>query len=221
MPEIVIVGGGGFGREVYDWATDFLCARPQNGSEGAWSVKGFLDDDPQCLDGFDMGVPLLGAVGNHAVKRDERFILAVGTVDAKRAIVAKLRPRGARFLTFVHPTAAVSPFARLGEGAVLCPFATVSSHATVGDFVTLNCYAFVAHDAKVGNYTVFSPYATVNGFAELAEDVFLGTQTTVIFARRVGRGAKISAGSVAMRDVPGGALVQGVPGKHYLIYGKS
>jgi len=221
MPEIVIVGGGGFGREVYDWANDFIRAQPLNGGEGTWSVKGFLDDNPRCLDGFDMDVPLLGPIVGYATSRTERFVLAIGTVAAKRAVVAQLRPHGARFLTLVHPTAAVSPSARLGEGVVLCPFTTVSSHATVGNFVTLNCYAFVAHDSKVGDYAVFSGYAAVNGFSELAEDVFLGTRATVVLKKRVGPGAKVSAGSVAMEDVPAGSLVQGVPGKHYRIFEKT
>ena len=56
MADIVIVGGGGFGREIYDWVADCIQAGEP------WRVRGFIDDDPDCLEGFDVDVPVLCSV---------------------------------------------------------------------------------------------------------------------------------------------------------------
>ena len=54
---ILIVGAGGFGREVLQWARD---AWPDQASR----ISGFLSDDPNRLDGFSTDVGVVGAERN-------------------------------------------------------------------------------------------------------------------------------------------------------------
>jgi acyl-[acyl carrier protein]--UDP-N-acetylglucosamine O-acyltransferase len=97
-------------------------------------------------------------------------------------------------------------------------FVLISDHVVLGEFVTMNFYSSCGHDTEVGNYAIFSPYATVNGFVKMDDEVFLGTHATVTGYRRVGLGAKISANSVAMNDVPARSFVFGVPGNIKTIF---
>lgn len=211
MFNIVIVGAGGFGREVYRWAKDsFPCTQ--------YRIKGFLSNRPEDLDGFEHDERILGDDLGYAVQEDDRFLFAIADVEVKKRIVVRMKVRSARFLTLIHPTAVVASSARIGEGVIICPFALVSDHAVLGDFVLMNFYSSCGHDAKVGKYSIFSPYATANGFVNIEDGVFLATHATVTAHRRVGRGAKISANSVAMQDVPAGALVYGVPGKARIVF---
>jgi sugar O-acyltransferase (sialic acid O-acetyltransferase NeuD family) len=209
--DIVIVGAGGFGREVYRWAKDSF-------PPTEYRIKGFLSDRPCELDGFGYEEKILGDDLSYSIEENDRFLFAIGNIEAKKRIVARMKVRSAQFLTLIHPTAVVAPSARIGEGVIVCPFALVSDHVVLGDFVMMNFYSSCGHDAKVGNYTVFSPYATANGFADIEEEVFLGTHATVTANRRIGRASKINANSVAMRDVPAGAFVHGVPGKTAMIF---
>ena len=203
---IIIVGAGGFGREVYLWAKDSF-------SQDQYKIKGFLDDNPRILDNYDMNVGIIGNLNSHEIKNQDRFIFAIGDIDIKKRLIIKMKKRGAKFLTLIHPTAIMANTTKIGEGVIICPFCLVSDNVLLEDFVMLNIYSSCGHDAKVGSYCILSPYATLNGFVILEDEVFLGTHTTVTPYKRVGYKSKISANSVVMRDVPPNKIVFGVPGK--------
>jgi len=210
--DLILVGAGGFGREVYQWTTDWIRSRPADGD--TYRIAGFLSDTANDLDGFSLPVGILGTPGEYEVRPNDRFLIAIGTVSVRKRIVEDLKLRGAQFHTLVHPTAVVGDAVKLGEGVILCPFATVTTHVELSDFVMLNIYASAGHDARVGRYGVLCPYATLNGFAMLEDEVFVATHATVTAYRRIGRGATIGANSLVLRDVPPEALIVGVPGKN-------
>lgn len=214
MHEIVIVGAGGFGRELLHWAQDAFPA-------DKFRIKGFLCKDPSELDKFRVNLPILGDENKYDVKDNDRFLFAVGDVDVKQRVVSTLKRKGAQFISLIHPTARVFPTARIGEGVVICPFVTVSDCAEVGDFVTLNYYSSCGHDTKIGPYCILSPYAIVGGASILEERVFMGMHATVAPCKQVGRGSKISANSAAMYDVPPNTFVYGVPGVNRILYSDS
>ena len=194
MDNIIIIGAGGFGREVYYWAKDTF-------SNQEFHIKGFLSNNPRHLDNFDIDVPILEDATTYKIEEKDRFIFAIGDIDAKKRIVTNMKNQGAKFITLIHPTAVVAKSAHIGEGVI-----------------TMNFYSSCGHDAKVGKYCILSPYATLNGFTILEDEVFLGTHATVIARKKVGYRSKVSANSVAMYDVPPHTLVYGVPGKNQTIF---
>ena len=206
MYDIIIIGAGGFGREVYLWAKDSF-------SKDQYRIKGFLDDNPRILDNYDMDVGIIGNLNSYEIKNQDRFLFAIGDIDVKKRLIMKMKKRRAKFLTLVHPTAIMANTTKIGEGVIICPFCLVSDNVLLEDFVMMNVYSSCGHDAKVGRYSILSPYATLNGFVILEDEVFLGTHTTVIPYKRVGYKSKISANSVVMRDVATNKIVFGVPGK--------
>ena len=206
MYNIIIVGAGGFGREVYLWAKDSF-------SKDQYRIKGFLDDNPKILNNYNMDVDIIGNLDNYEVENQDRFLFAISDIDIKKLLIVKLKKKGAKFLTLIHPTSIVANTVKIGQGVIICPFVIVTDHAQLGDFVMMNIYSSCGHDVKVGNYCILSPYATLNGFVVLENEVFLGTHTTVIPYKKIGHKSKISANSVVMRDVPPNKIVFGVPGK--------
>lgn len=203
---IIIVGAGGFGREVYLWAKDSF-------SKDQYRIKGFLDDNPNILDIYNMDFGVVGNLDNYKIENQDRFLFAIGDIDIKKQLITKLKEKGAKFLTLIHPTAIVADTAKIGEGAIICPFCLVSDNVRLDDFVMMNTYSSCGHDAKVGKYCILSPYATLNGFVILEDEVFLGTHSTIIPYKKIGYKSKISANSVVMRDVLPNKIVFGVPGK--------
>jgi sugar O-acyltransferase (sialic acid O-acetyltransferase NeuD family) len=207
----VVVGAGGFGREVYRYVLDCLAV----GSLRAHTV-GFADDRPEALDGFGVG-PLLGSPREVAWE-DYDAVIAVGDPHTREELASLISDEGGRLVTLVHPTAYVAPGSVLGDGVIVGPFAFVSTDVTLGEGTVLNTYASVGHDCRVGDHVVLSPYAVLNGNCQVGARTFLGTHATVTPGRNVGQDVKIAAGSVVMRDVPDGSLAIGNPAKSRVMY---
>jgi sugar O-acyltransferase (sialic acid O-acetyltransferase NeuD family) len=203
---ILIVGAGGFGREILLWARD---AWPDHASK----IAGFLSADPARLEGYACPLPILADPGQFEPKPGDALVLAIGIPETRRRVAEDLEARGGEFLTLIHPTAIVAPTASIGTGSILCPYSIVSDSAQVGRFGLLNYHASLAHDAAVGDYAVLSPYATLGGGAFIGDDVFLGLHASVGPGKRVGPRSKVAANSAALHDVPADSLVHGVPGR--------
>ncbi len=212
MERVLVVGAGGFGRELMQYVTDVL----RQGAAG--EIGGFLDDNPQALQGQEGLPPIVGSIAEHVPAAGERFVIGVGEPALRYRIAEQLSARGAEYLTVVHPLAWVAPGVQLGPGCILAPFTFVGPGATLEDHVLLNCYASVGHDGYVERCSVLSPYAVINGEATLEQQVFLGTQATVVAGKTIGAYSKVSAGSVALRDVPKGSLVAGNPAKSRVMF---
>ena len=203
---ILIVGAGGFGREVLQWARD---AWPEHASR----IAGFLSAEHDRLEQHACSHEIIGDPERYEPRPGDAVLLAIGIPVVRRQVAESLRSRGAVFLNLIHPSAIVAATATIGEGAIVCPYAIVSDAARVGAFVLMNYHASLGHDASAGDYAVLSPYATLGGNAHIAEDVFMGLHASVGPGRRIGARSKVSANSCALSDAPPESIVYGAPGR--------
>ena len=204
MKDIVIVGAGGFGREVLQYLKDI---------HGEDPVKGFLDDVLTEVEPASLGQSIIGKISDYVPAEDEYFVLAIGNPVLRFKLARELSDRGAQFISVIHPQAYIASSATLGNGCIVAPFATIGANAILGDHVVLTFYSSVAHDAVVGDATALSPHSVSNGGTRLGIAAFLGTAAIVNPTRSVGDFAKVAAGSVVYRDVPPKSLASGNPAR--------
>ena len=207
MKRLLIVGAGGFGREVLCWARD---VEP---TQSEWRIGGFLDANPAALDGFDVPLRILGDPAEFVPAETDLCICAIGDPATKHRVVADLAARGAQFTTLIHPTAVIGLNCRIGDGAIFCPGVVVTSHVTLGRFVTLNLGATVGHDARLGDWCTLHVHADLAGKVSLGEAVLAGSRSFVLPSVTVGARAVVGAGAVVTRHVPARSSVFGVPAK--------
>jgi len=211
MEKIVIVGAGGFGREVLAWV------REVRNTGKNWDIIGFVDDNPGALAGFDYDVPIIDTIKGYQPQAEHRLVLAMATpTRTKVAIADSLIRRGAHFLSLIHPTVVMGANVTYGVGCVLCPYVVTTCDITIGDFVAINCHAVIGHDAVLGTGSTLYSYANINGRARVGTGVEIGSHACLLPGARVGDFATVGAGSVVLKQVKPGATVMGVPAKRLL-----
>lgn len=207
MGRLLIVGAGGFGREVWAWA------RAVAPAEGRWETIAFLDRNPDALGGKLPGADVVGDPEQYLPCRDDVFVCAVGDPWTKLKLCRLLEVRGGRFVTLCHPSVIVGPGCLIGKGCILCPGVVLTTNVRVGDFVTVNLNATIGHDATIGDGCTLSAQVDVTGFVSLGEGVLVGSHATLLPSVNVGNYAVVGAGSVVSRNVPPQTTVFGLPAR--------
>lgn len=206
MKDLIIVGAGGFGREVLQWTEDI------NKEEPTWNILGFIDDNPDALKGCRCDYGILGSVAEWKPEPTQYFACALAFPDVKYKVVNLLKSRGAKFATIIHPTALVNKYAEIGEGVIMTPRSHVTADVKIGDFVSI-LGSSIGHDAVVGSYSTLSGRCSVNGRAVLGERVYMGCGAMIAPSKKIGDGAKIGMGSVVISNVKAGTEVFGNPAR--------
>jgi sugar O-acyltransferase (sialic acid O-acetyltransferase NeuD family) len=202
---LVIIGAGGFGREVLDIVEGL--------GGGAYKFLGFLDDgtpDERLL--VARSVRHLGPLSSLA-DIDADYVVAVANPDARRRIDAFADGLGRRAPVLVHPSAYVGSLVTLGPGTVVCAHASLTTNISVGRHGHININVTIGHDVVLDDYVTVLPGSNVSGNVRLDAGVTLGTNSSVIQGCRVGAGATVGAGAAVVRDIEPGVTAVGVPAR--------
>ena len=205
MNNLIIIGARGFGREIYNLATQ--C----DGYSTEFEVKGFLDDKADALDGFNCYPPILGAVESYVIQLGDIFVCAQGDPKYKKHYVELVKGMGGRFQTLIHPSSIVNSNTVLGQGCLILPNVYISCDVQVEDFVTFQPFCVIGHDARIGAFSHLNCYAFMGGYAQCEEGVTLHTGAKVLPHKKIGAWSTVGAGSVVLRSVRTRQTVFGVP----------
>jgi sugar O-acyltransferase (sialic acid O-acetyltransferase NeuD family) len=206
---LVLVGAGGFGREVYDVVQALITA----GSPIRFT--GYVDDrDDEHPLLARLGVSLLGTVSTLAELGDAHsFAIGIGAGDVRQRIDAELVAAGCTPLTLCHPMATIGSDNRIGEGCIITAGARVTTNITLGRHVDLHVNSTVGHDSVLDDFVSVYPGATVSGNVHLGTGTTIGTGANVLPGVTIGAGAFVGAGAVVTTDVEPGVTVVGVPAR--------
>tara|TARA_B110000046_G_scaffold102971_1_gene110666 strand:+ start:159 stop:806 length:648 start_codon:yes stop_codon:yes gene_type:complete len=208
MENIVIIGAGGFGREV-----KMLIDQINEGSL-QYNLLGFYDDSVQ--KGTEVfGLEVLGSVEElNQVTKPTAISIAIGSPKVKKDIKDKLSNPMLSFPRLIHPSVILGISSEtIGIGAIICAGTIITVNITIGEFVILNLGCTVGHDTVIGNYCSFMPQSNIAGEVILGEAVYVGMGVGIINQVTVGNNVTLGAGSVVVKNISSNCLAVGIPAK--------
>lgn len=198
MKPIILIGAGGFGREIL-WAS----------RRAGLEVAGFCDDAADKQTGSFAGLPLLGAIET-AAKRfcaGTQFHVAVGDNRMRQRLAERAQAAGWEPVAIVDSAAMIAPDAAIAPGAYAGIYSVVSCGARVGAFTIVNYHVTVGHEALIGAFAQLCPGVRVSGNCVLGEGALLGSNAVILPGKRMGNWSVLGAGAVAMGDIAADARV--------------
>jgi hypothetical protein len=151
LTPLVIIGAGGFGREVLDLVRDVNRAAP------TFDFLGFLDDGEANARLLQrLGAPLVGP-SSRLADLAASYVIGIGTAEPRRRIDALAQSRGRTAATLTHPSATVGSDVQIGGGAVVAAGARLTTHIVVGRLPHVNLNCAIGHDTTVEDDATMYP----------------------------------------------------------------
>jgi UDP-perosamine 4-acetyltransferase len=207
--DVVGLGAGGHAKGVIE----ILRALPD------FCIVGLLDVQPRLHHTDVLGVRVLGGDEWLARLHDQgvrHAFVGVGTAISthpRAKIYDRLVRHDFEVISAIHPSAVVSPSARLGQGTTLMAGSVVNASAWIGDNVIVNTGAIVEHDCRLGDHVHLATGARLAGGVQLGVGALVGVGACVRPGISIGSRAVVGAGAVVVQDVPDDVVVAGVPAR--------
>ena len=204
MSTLLIIGAGGHGKVVADAALAtghwngivFLDdAWPEKKTTGPWTIHGKID---QLTDWKGRCAHAVVAIGNNHLRMELQSQLVAAGFDVA---------------TVVHPSAQVSPYAKLGAGSVVLANAVVNVDATVGDATIINTAATIDHDCRLGKGVHIAQGANIGGGVIIGDYSWIGIGAAIRHYSRIGADVTVGAGAAVISDILDGITVGGCPAR--------
>lgn len=211
---IVVIGAGGFGREVCDIVEASNAAIP-----GSYKLLGVVDDAPSSVNMERLAtrnIPYLGTIQElitEYVPSELSYVLGINSPSVKKKLAMQLDESGFSPSTFIHPSATLGSNVELGVGNVICAGARLTTNISLGAHVHVNINSTIGHDVTIGDYVSINPLAAISGDIVIEDLATIGSSAFLLQGLTIGTGSTVGAGSCVVKPVETGAVVKGVPAR--------
>jgi sugar O-acyltransferase (sialic acid O-acetyltransferase NeuD family) len=208
MENIVIIGAGGFGREVK------MLIDQINKVEIKFNFLGYYDDGVEkgtLVNGFKV----LGGINDLNLHTEFLSVaIAIGLPGIKRIIIEKLTNPLLNFPKLIHPTVIIGDdLVIINEGVIICAGSVITCNIEIHKFVILNLMCSVGHDTIIQEYASFMPSVNISGEVLIGKEVYVGTGAKIINQLEIGDNTIIGAGAVVSKSLPSNCTAVGIPAK--------
>lgn len=209
MKHLIIIGAGAFGREM------FWHIQNSKGYGVDYDVKGYIADDynPDTNGDLNLQRPLLSSIDGYKIEKDDVFICAIGSTNARENTITRILSRGGEFISVIHNTSLIHGTAKIGVGVFIGPYTVIGDSVKLKDHVMLNTHSSIGHDAIIEEYTCIMSYVDITGYCHIGKKVFLASGCRMTPSSIIGDEAYVGIGSVILRHVKSKTKVFGNPAR--------
>lgn len=149
----------------------------------------------------------------HIFKKYDEVIVATGDNDLREKKILQLIEMNIQIATIIHPTATISPYAKISQGCTILAYTAININAYVGMGCIVNTGAIIEHDCIVKDFVNICPAVAMAGHVVIGNKTFMGISSTVIDDVAIGNNVTIGAGATVIGNIPDNSVAVGVPAK--------
>lgn len=165
--KLLIVGCGGFGRVVSEYARkEYDCA--------------FVDDGYEA--GMDIcDIPVVGHISDLAklFLSYQKLIIAIGNNVFREKVYQQSLEIGYTFPNIICDSVYISPYAKIGWGCVFLNNVVIQNGSTVGNGVLLNPGVEIHHGCDVDDYALIYTNSVIRTYAKVGKRARIGSNVTI------------------------------------------
>lgn len=187
MIKLVIVGCGGFGREVANVAF----------SLDIWSEIYFIDDaKPAYI--LVNGIKVIGGSSTLTQYKGDVFV-AFGNIQARKAFVEDLKVNNEiSFPNIIHPSCnwVSNKLNTLGEGNYFGEGVVGTINISIGNYNLINIGCLISHDTVIGSFCNLMHGVKITSGAKLHDFINVGAGASILSSGHIESASEIKANAV-------------------------
>ncbi len=187
MQKIVIYGIGDFAKTVSYYLEDLYnisayCVDSEYKISDSFLQKPIITYDDLLIDYSPDDYKIFVAIGyqNININREKIFL--------------RLKNKGYKFISYVHPTAVYPKNFDLKNNIFIMENVVIQPYTEIGDNTIILSNTVVCHDSIVEDNCYISAGSCINGFAKIGKNVFIGSNATIRDKIKIGAYSLIGAG---------------------------
>lgn len=192
MTRVVLIGGGGFAKEVLDLAN-------MSGIE----IVGYVAPEKTTLKARYLGVFEDLTSKTHLF---DGVTIGFGSINratalSRAAMIEAIKKANLQPVSIISPHARISSGVQIGAGTVVAHNVILAVDSIVGEHCMLNNASQLGHDACLAQNVTLAPLAFVAGECQIGENALVGPSTSVLQGVRIGRGSIVGVGATVARSL--------------------
>lgn len=179
-PKIVIIGAAGQGADILEILNHYKI----------FNVVGFIDIKYGILEKY-CDLPIIG---------NDDIIPNLKSMGINNVVVAALWLKGYKkiknifqkcinsslsFPTIIHPTATVSPKAKIGSGCQIFSNVVIGAYSNIGNGCVLTSGAIISHDSCIGDFSFIAPSANLAGNVQIGKYCVIGMNASIYLRTKI------------------------------------
>lgn len=209
MKDMVIIGSGGFSKQVIEIIEQINSIRPQ------YNLLGLIDDNDSLIENEVLGYKVIG---------DTKFLLDLSTHHTIYGVIAiadgQVRKKIVDILNdhvlwvnLIHPSATITKYKQLGEGNIICSGVIINPDFMMGNHSHINIGSTLGHDVKLKDYVTVMPGSRISGNVTIKSYTTVGAGSTIIQGLTLEENVFLGAGAVLTKNTIPNSVYIGVPAK--------
>ncbi|WP_077706065.1 acetyltransferase [Virgibacillus dokdonensis] len=205
MKNIVVIGSGGFSKQVIEMI---------EGLKEEYNLLGIIDDEKRLIGKEILGYKIIGDTNYlRQYARNEKIYGVIAIADPKIKEKISNSLDDVIWTNLIHPSAIISKHIKMGKGNIVCANVVINPESVLGDHCHINISTTLGHDVTMLDYVTIMPGARISGNVLVKSNSMIGTGVSVLQNLIIEEKVILGAGSVVIKNTEKNSTYIGVPAK--------